>query len=98
MRVNTKCDDIDIMELVVLPMANLKVSLEAILNGQQDITPDELLCGLRVVHQNASSIIQNLTPAQADPTQEMSTRSIPNILKAFSDERAAMEGYLESAT
>jgi len=97
MQENTKYDEINIMELVVLPMSNLKATLEAILNRKQDIPPEELLRGLRLVHQNASSILQHLSPTHADSTPTYPVRRVPQILRSFSEERDALEFHLEAA-
>ena len=89
MRASTKYDEINLVELVVLPMANLKATLETILNRQHDITTEELLQGLHLVHQNASSILQLLPPTPAEHSFAHPPRKIPETLKALSKEKDA---------
>jgi hypothetical protein len=79
-------------------MANLKFSLEAILNEEQDITIDDLLRGLSLVHENASTILEELTAAEAAPIPGLPERRIPQILRSMAAEQNAFHSRLCAAT
>ena len=96
MREDTKYDDINVLEKVILPMANLKLSLEAILSKEQEIAIDDLLRGLRLVHKNASAILQELTPNEVPGIPELPERRIPQILRLMATEQDAFHGKVRT--
>ena len=98
MRTNTKYDDTNVLEDVILPMANLKYSLEAILNEEQRVSMDDLLRGLRLVHENASAILRQLNREEVPPIPELPERKTPGILREFATEWNACGLQLQSTT
>ena len=97
MRKGTKYDETCIVEDVVLPMANLMYSLEAILNQEQEISTDDLLRGLRSVHKNARAILWKFSPEEATSLPELPARKTSMVLRAFATERDAFDDQMESA-
>lgn len=57
---NAICDEVDLMERVLLPMSNLRFALEEILEQGQTIDQGDLIRGSRAVHRNVEAIQSNL--------------------------------------
>ena len=61
MPVDAKYENLDLLQSVIIPMANLRFALEDILENERPIDTQDLMRGLRVVHRNAAAIHEHLT-------------------------------------
>lgn len=80
---NAKYENMDLLESVILPMANLRFTLEDILRNRELIDPQELLRGLQIVHKNAAAIHDQLTISRAPELFEQPERRTLTVLQDF---------------
>ncbi len=86
MPASPRFDDIDLMEKVVLPIANLRHTLEAQLEVGNTVDLEQFLLGLNAIQSNASALHIRLQAPGTGEVPEAGVRKLPEILQGLSAE------------
>lgn len=87
MRTYRKYDDLYMTERIFLAMANLERSLSAIIDGSEEISQEDLLCGLQLVLGHAQSVLREVTAAEGVSSSTGTGHKLPWILSTMAGER-----------
>ncbi len=83
MPASPRFDDIDLMEKVVLPIANLRHTLEVQLEDGDTVDLEQFLMGLNAIQSNASALHIRLRAPSTEDNSKAGVRKLPAILRDF---------------
>ncbi len=86
MPASPRFDDIDLMEQIVLPISNLRHSLEAQLEEGGTVDLVQFLLGLSSIQSNASALHVRMRATDTADYPEVGANRLPQILRNFSNE------------
>ena len=86
MPASPRFDDIDLLEQIVLPISNLRHSLEAQLEEGSTVDLEQFLMGLNSIQSKASALQVRLRASSCNDGREEGVRKLAEILRNFSNE------------
>lgn len=98
MPIDARYVNLELLESVMLPMANLRFTLEDILKNGRSVDLDEFFRGLQIVHKNAAAIHDYLIASSGTDYCEQPERMTLTALQDLDAQISHVGGHLEIAS